>query len=80
MYGHVSMTKSSAILAWPDFRTLFESAPGSYLVLTPALVIVAMSDTYLRAAMTGRGRFWVDISSTCFQTIPRTPPRPEFRI
>ena len=46
MYGHVSMTESSAILARPDFRTLFESAPGSYLVLTPSLVIVAVSDTY----------------------------------
>jgi len=49
MYGHASMTESSTILAQPDFRALFESAPGSYLVLTPALVIVAVSDAYLRA-------------------------------
>jgi len=49
--------------AEPDFRTLFESAPGLYLVLTPDLNIVAVSDAYLRATMTerekihGRGLF-----------------------
>jgi signal transduction histidine kinase len=47
----------------PDFRVLFESAPGLYLVLTPALEIVAVSDAYLKATMTtrdgilGRGLF-----------------------
>jgi len=49
--------------AAPDFRALFESAPGLYLVLTPDLNIVAVSDAYLRATMTmregilGRGIF-----------------------
>jgi signal transduction histidine kinase/CheY-like chemotaxis protein len=38
----------------PDYRALFESAPGLYLVLNPALVIVAVSDAYLRATMTSR--------------------------
>jgi hypothetical protein len=38
----------------PDFRVLFESAPGPYLVLTPALTIVAGSNAYLRATMTQR--------------------------
>ena len=38
----------------PDFRSLFESAPGLYLVLTPALIIVAVSDAYLQATMTKR--------------------------
>ncbi len=28
----------------PDFRILFESAPGPYLVLTPDFTIVAASD------------------------------------
>jgi PAS domain-containing protein len=47
----------------PDFRALFESAPGLMLVLTPALTIVAVSENYLRATMTkreeilGRGLF-----------------------
>jgi PAS domain S-box-containing protein len=38
----------------PDFRSLFESAPDSYLVLSPALRIVAVSDAYLAATMTRR--------------------------
>jgi hypothetical protein len=38
----------------PDFRGLFESAPGLYLVLTPDLRIVEASDAYLRATMTLR--------------------------
>lgn len=50
----------------PDFRNLFESAPGMYLVLLPddpKFTIVAVSDAYLRATMTkkeeilGRGLF-----------------------
>jgi PAS domain-containing protein len=47
----------------PDFRQLFESVPGLYLILTPDLRIVAASDAYLRATMTrregivGRGLF-----------------------
>jgi hypothetical protein len=36
-----------------DFRALFESAPGLYLVLTPDLKIVAVSDAYGRAGVTG---------------------------
>lgn len=32
-----------------DFPALFESAPGLYLDLSPALTIVAVSDGYLRA-------------------------------
>jgi PAS domain S-box-containing protein len=52
----------------PDFRTLFESAPGLYLVLepdAPRYTIVAVSDAYARATMTrreeiiGRGLFEV---------------------
>ena len=38
----------------PDFQTLFESGPGLYLVLTPALTIVAVSEAYLNATMTRR--------------------------
>jgi signal transduction histidine kinase/CheY-like chemotaxis protein len=48
-----------------DFRVLFESAPGAYLVLAPDLTIAAVSDAYLQATMTvrqdilGRGIFEV---------------------
>jgi PAS domain S-box-containing protein len=41
----------------PDFRALFESAPGLYLVLepdAPRYTIVAVSDAYARATMTSR--------------------------
>jgi signal transduction histidine kinase len=47
----------------PDFRLLFESAPGRYLVLTPDFTVVAVSDAYLvatrleRAAVVGRRLF-----------------------
>ncbi|MBL8796325.1 MAG: PAS domain S-box protein [Planctomycetia bacterium] len=37
-----------------DFRLLFESAPGMYLVLATDFRIVAASDAYLRATMTER--------------------------
>ena len=37
-----------------DFKTLFESAPGLYLVLDADLNIVAVSDSYLFATMTKR--------------------------
>src|SRR5688572_24429921 len=49
----------------PDFKALFESVPGLYLVLAPDLKIVAVSDAYLRATKTrreeilGRGLFEV---------------------
>jgi hypothetical protein len=38
----------------PDFKVLFESAPGLYLVLTPELEIVGASAAYLSATMTKR--------------------------
>lgn len=48
------MTYFETSLTTLDFRVLFESAPGLYLVLTPDLKIVAASDAYLRATMTQR--------------------------
>lgn len=38
----------------PDFRILFESVPGLYLVLSPDLEIIAVSDAYLEATKTVR--------------------------
>ena len=38
----------------PDYRALFESAPGLYLVLDPELRIIAASDALLSATMTSR--------------------------
>jgi PAS domain-containing protein len=36
----------------PDFRAMFQAAPGLYLVLDPELRIVAASDASLEATMT----------------------------
>jgi signal transduction histidine kinase/ActR/RegA family two-component response regulator len=48
-----------------DFAHLFESAPDLYLVLDPNLVIVAVTEEYLRATMTRReeilGRYLFDV-------------------
>ena len=57
----------------PDFRALFESAPGCYLVLDPDLVIVAVSDAYLRATMTRRA----DLAGRpVFEAFPDNPEDP----
>ncbi len=48
------MIESEAVLLNPDFRALFESAPGAYLVLSPTFTIVAVSDAYLQATKTRR--------------------------
>ena len=48
------VTPSTPARSLPDFRALFESAPGRYLVLTPDFKIMAVSDAYLRATMTQR--------------------------
>jgi PAS domain S-box-containing protein len=59
--------------AQPDFRALFESAPGSYLVLTPELTIVAVSDAYLRATMTQRDEI---LGRRLFEVFPDNPDDP----
>ena len=57
----------------PDFRVLFESAPGLYLVLTPDLKIVAVSDAYLRATMTRRDQI---LGKGVFEVFPDNPNDP----
>jgi signal transduction histidine kinase len=54
----------------PDFRTLFESAPGLYLVLTPDFKLVAVSDAYLRATMTEREKI---LGRDLFDVFPDNP-------
>lgn len=56
-----------------DFRTLFESAPGLFLVLTPSLNIVAVSDAYLRATMTRREQI---LGKGIFEIFPDNPDDP----
>ena len=54
----------------PDFQALFESVPGLYLVLTPTLTIVAVSDAYLKATMTGRKEI---LGRQLFDVFPDNP-------
>ncbi|VTT96891.1 multi-sensor hybrid histidine kinase : Multi-sensor hybrid histidine kinase OS=Koribacter versatilis (strain Ellin345) GN=Acid345_3014 PE=4 SV=1: PAS_9: PAS_4: PAS_9: HisKA: HATPase_c: Response_reg [Gemmataceae bacterium] len=57
----------------PDFRALFEAAPGAYLVLDPELTIVAVSDAYLRATLTDRDRI---VGRNIFDVFPDNPADP----
>jgi len=57
----------------PDFQALFESAPGLYLVLTPTLTIVAVSNAYLKATMTRRQDI---LGRGLFEIFPDNPSDP----
>jgi signal transduction histidine kinase/ActR/RegA family two-component response regulator len=67
------MADSSFILPIPDFRKLFESAPGLYLVLTPDFTIVAVSEAYLQATMTKREEI---MGRGIFEVFPDNPEDP----
>lgn len=54
----------------PDFRMLFEASPDLYLALNPDLVIVAVSDSYLRATMTERDAI---VGRNLFVVFPDNP-------
>ena len=57
----------------PDFRVLFESVPGLYLVLTPDFTIVAASDAYLRAVLMTRDDI---LGRGLFDVFPDNPDDP----
>ena len=61
-------------VAAPDFRTLFESAPGLYLVLDPDLRILAASDAYLAATKTVREEI---LGRGIFDVFPDNPDDPD---
>ncbi len=54
----------------PDFKQLFESAPGLYLVLSPDFRIIAVSDNYLRATMVERKNV---LGKSLFEVFPDNP-------
>jgi PAS domain S-box-containing protein len=66
-------SEPSRVLEPLDFRALFESAPGLYLVLTPDLTIVAVSDAYARATMTRREEI---VGRRLFDVFPDNPDDP----
>lgn len=56
-----------------DFRALFESAPGAYLVLkpdSPRFTILAVTDSYLRVTMTERKEI---VGRGLFEVFPDNP-------
>jgi PAS domain S-box-containing protein len=75
--GLKEMRKFLADASFPlpevDFRSLFESAPGSYLVLTSDFTIVAVSDAYLRTTMTKREEI---LGRGLFEVFPDNPADP----
>lgn len=56
-----------------QLQSLFESLPGLYLVLTPDLVITAVSDAYLKATMTTRTGI---VGRGLFEVFPDNPDDP----
>ena len=56
-----------------DFRVLFESAPGLYLVLAPDFTIVAASDAYVTATMVDRAAI---LGRGLFEVFPDNPDNP----
>jgi signal transduction histidine kinase len=61
----------------PDFRELFQSTPGLYLVLAvdpPQFTIIAVSDAYLRTTMTTREGI---LGRGLFEVFPDNPEDPD---
>ncbi|MFP5222810.1 MAG: ATP-binding protein [Acidobacteriota bacterium] len=57
----------------PDFKTIFESSPGLFLVLDNQLRIVAVSDAYLNATKTRRAEI---LGKGIFEVFPDNPDDP----
>jgi PAS domain-containing protein len=68
-----ALPRVSSSLPSPDFRMLFESAPGLYLVLAPDLTIVAASEAYLKATTTERSS---TLGRQLFDVFPDNPDDP----
>jgi signal transduction histidine kinase len=75
MQGGSSRGYASSVTdtAPPDFRLLFESAPGLYLVLDTDFQIVAVNDAYLAATMTKREGI---VGKSVFEVFPDNPHDP----
>ncbi len=57
-----------------QFRALFESLPGRYLVLTPEFAVVAVSDAYLAMTMTKRAEI---LGRNIFDVFPENADAPQ---
>jgi PAS domain-containing protein len=54
----------------PDFKSLFESIPGLYLILLPDFTIIGASDDYLSATLTKRSEIF---GRALFDVFPDNP-------
>jgi signal transduction histidine kinase len=70
------MPNSRSTAGWsdPDFKLLFESVPGLYLVIEPDLTIVAVSGAYLAATFTRREEI---LGRNIFEVFPDNPDDPD---
>lgn len=76
MASESSTTERGRAAAAPDFRVLFESVPGLYLVLLPddpTFTIIAVSDAYAAATMTRREEI---LGHALFEIFPDNPADP----
>jgi PAS domain S-box-containing protein len=73
MAAVVTEPGASAADSSPDFQSLFESAPGLYVVLKPDFTIVAASDAYLHATKAQRGDI---LGRGIFEAFPDNPDDP----
>lgn len=73
IFASITMTTSATTLDNPDFRMLFESVPDLYLILNPALSIVAVSDAYTHATLTRREDI---LGKGIFEVFPDNPDDP----
>ena len=67
---HLSHSFSTNLLPLSEYRRLFDSAPGLYLVLSPDDRIVAVNEAYLRATMTTREAI---VDRGLFEVFPDNP-------
>lgn len=69
-------TKTSTMKRFdtPDYRALFESSPGYYLVLDSDFYIIAVSNSYNRATMTKREEI---LNRYIFDVFPDNPDDPK---
>ncbi len=58
----------------PDFKEIFEGLPGAYLILSPAFIILAATDSYLRAALRERETI---VGKYLFDVFPDNPEDPK---
>ncbi|BDA77978.1 hypothetical protein LPTSP3_g09080 [Leptospira kobayashii] len=68
-----SSSSTGSLSSGPDFRALFESAPGLYLVLDLNFHIVAVSDAYANATMIQREQV---LGKGIFEVFPDNPDDP----